>query len=41
MNATVDTAVLVICAVTGAAFVFLLLAGENVSRWIRSRREGS
>jgi len=32
---------LVAAAVICAGTVFLLLAGENVSRWIRDRREGS
>ena len=35
------TTVDIVCAVIGAASIFLIFFGELASRWIRARRENS
>ena len=39
MGQHADAGVLSVIAVIGGGWVFLTAAGENVSRWIRNRRQ--
>lgn len=35
----IDAGVLSVIAIVGGGWIFLVAAGENVSRWIRNRRQ--
>ncbi|WP_406730946.1 hypothetical protein [Streptomyces sp. NBC_01794] len=39
MSQSTDTGALVVVALIGGGWVFLAAVGENVTRWIRNRRQ--